>query len=153
MILPNKTYSALLSTWPVARLATLSAEGQPHNVPIVFCEHNGIIYSPIDGKRKTSAKLKRFVNLANHPQATLLLDDYTADWQNLWWVRIEGRAELMQPTTADGAAIAVRLLDKYPQYNDPALMFGQSTFLGFQATKITAWAQSNSPTTISSALV
>lgn len=152
MILPNQTYNALLSSWPVARLATLSPAVQPHCVPIVFCEHNGIIYSPIDGKRKTSSHLKRFTNLANNPKATLLLDDYTEDWQNLWWVRIDGQAELIEVAADEGASIAQRLLDKYPQYRDPALMFGASAFLGFKASKVTAWAQSNSLATIRNAI-
>jgi nitroimidazol reductase NimA-like FMN-containing flavoprotein (pyridoxamine 5'-phosphate oxidase superfamily) len=36
MQLPSATIESLLETWPVARLATLTPEGRPHQVPIVF---------------------------------------------------------------------------------------------------------------------
>ena len=112
MNLPDQTRQALLADWPVARLGTVSAGGHPHSVPIVFCEFNGALFAPIDGKQKRSGQLKRFENLAVNARATLLLDEYDADWQSLWWVRLDGIADRFEPGTAAGEAIAERLLEQ-----------------------------------------
>lgn len=152
MILPEETYNALLSRWPVARLATISADAQPHCVPIVFCEHGGIIYSPLDGKRKRNRRLKRFTNLTRNSKVTLLLDEYTLDWQNLWWVRIDGEADRFEPSEDVADVITKRLLDKYPQYRNPSLMFDVFVYLRLRPGKVTAWTQSNSVATINAAL-
>lgn len=152
MMLPEETYSALVSSWPVARLATVSADAQPHNVPVVFCGYNGVIYSPLDGKRKKHLRLKRFANLAANPKVALLLDQYTPDWQNLWWVRIDGEADCVEPAAEDAAAVTKQLLEKYPQYSSPSLMFNTVTFLRLRPAKVTAWAQSDSAATIERAV-
>ena len=152
VILPEETYLALLANWPVARLATVSADAQPHSVPIVFCTHNGVIYSPLDGKRKKSRRLKRFTNIATNPKVTLLLDDYTADWQNLWWVRIDGKADRFEPSVEEASAIAERLLAKYPQYRNPSLMFDVSVYLRLRPGKISAWTQADSVAIIDAAI-
>lgn len=150
--LPKETYSNLLSTWPIARLATVSSDEQPHCVPIVFCGHGGFVYSPLDGKRKRGTRLKRFANLADNPKATLLLDEYSSDWQTLWWVRIDGEAELNKPVVDDADAIARLLLDKYPQYRDSSLMFDSTVYLRLRPEKVTMWTQSNAVATINAAL-
>ena len=152
MNVPEDILSALFFKWPIARLATVSEHGQPHAVPVVFCEHDGLIYSPMDGKRKSSARLKRFANLAGNPNASLLLDAYDADWQSLWWVRIDGKADWIEPSAGAAKTIANRLVAKYPQYHDPALMFDTNSYLRLQPAKITAWAQSNTSTTINAAI-
>ena len=152
MTLPEETLRELYAKWPIARLATVSAHGQPHSVPIVFCEHENTIYSPIDGKRKSTAALKRFSNLATNPNATLLFDEYTSDWQSLWWVRIDGLADLFKPAAATGKQIAHRLLDKYPQYEDPLLMFDTAFYLRFKPSNTVFWSQSNSTASIAAAI-
>ena len=150
--LPEEIFAELLDRWPVARLSTVSAAGRPHVVPIVFCKYGRFIYSPLDGKRKRSAQLKRFANIATNPQATLLLDQYTPDWQSLWWVRIDGDADWFEPDTQDAEHIARRLLEKYPQYQDPTLMFDTTAYLRLRPTKISAWAQTGLPETIKAAV-
>jgi PPOX class probable F420-dependent enzyme len=150
--LPDELLQALLNRWPVGRLATVSTQGMPHSVPIVFCELGGAIYSPVDGKRKLGRNLQRFSNIAQNPKATLLLDEYAMDWQRLWWVRIDGIAERYKPDAGHGRAIADRLMDKYPQYNEPDFMFDTTVFLRLRPDKVAAWTQSNSLATIGLAL-
>ena len=150
--LPEEIFTGLLSKWPVARLSTVSAAGRPHTVPIVFCERGRVIYAPLDGKRKRSARLQRFANLATNPKATILLDEYTPDWQHLWWVRIDGDADWFEPDTREAESIARCLLEKYPQYQAPAMMFDTTAYLRLRPTRVSAWAQSDSSETIGAAV-
>ena len=48
-----------VATAPVARLATLDADGRPHVVPIVFALVGDTIYSAVDAKPKRSRTLLR----------------------------------------------------------------------------------------------
>ena len=138
--------------WPIARLATLSAHGTPHVVPVVFCAHDGCIYSPIDGKRKTTTKLRRLANINANPAVSLLIDSYTDDWEQLWWLRIDGNADYYAPAPAAANAIADRLLGKYPQYCDPDLRFDPTTYLRVQPASVAGWAQTDSVATIERSL-
>ena len=152
MTLPQATLHKLYERWPVARLATITQQGSPHTVPIVFCAHADALYAPIDGKRKRGSTLQRFRNLTANPQASLLLDEYTNDWLALWWVRIDAQADLYQPDDVTGGAIAARLLDKYPQYRDPQLMFDTGSYMRLQPTRVSWWTQSNSAAAIEAGL-
>ena len=79
----------LFATWPVGRLATLNSDGSPHQIPIVFTWHDGCFWSPIDGKPKRSVQPARVDNVIANPTASLLIDNYDADWTRLWWIRAE----------------------------------------------------------------
>jgi len=50
-----------------ARLATVSEEGRPHVVPIVFALDGETLYFAVDSKPKTTANLKRLKNIAFNP--------------------------------------------------------------------------------------
>jgi PPOX class probable F420-dependent enzyme len=150
--LPKDILTRLLDTWPVATLSTITAQQYPHLVPIVFCEFQGSIYSPIDGKRKSGRQLQRLKNLNASPGATLLLDHYSSDWENLWWVRIDGKAGEFSPSDRVGREIVDRLLRKYPQYSDPSLMFDPSSYLRLAPSKVSAWSQSGSVTSIEASI-
>lgn len=144
MTLPDEVLRDLYRWWPVARLATLTATGRPHIVPIVFCAHEDALYSPIDGKRKRSAPLKRLHNIEANPDAALLFDAYAHDWSALWWVRMEVDADLFHPSHQLAEHIAAQLLEKYPQYRDTALSFDLEQYVRLRPTKIRWWAQSGS---------
>jgi len=152
MNLDETTLRALLERWPVARLGTASRSGQPHLVPIVFVAHDGVVYSPLDGKRKRPGRLQRFRNLAGNPSATLLLDAYDADWQQLWWVRMDGEARWCEPDDALSRIVADRLLDKYPQYRSSELTFNREGYLSFRTSRVSFWSQSGSAAPLRQAL-
>lgn len=100
---------------PVARLATVTPDGIPHLVPVVFAVGHDAIYTAVDAKPKTTQRLRRLTNIENNPQVSLLVDHYADDWTQLWWVRVDGAATIHR----DGAVmhIAYRLLRaKYAQY-------------------------------------
>ena len=96
---------------PVARLAT--SDGQrPHAVPVVFCELDGDLVIPIDGKPKAGGRLKRVANIQRNPRVTVLIDRYSDDWSELRWIRIDGHGEIV----ATDGRIRAALAAKYPQY-------------------------------------
>ena len=101
---------------PVARLAT-TTERYPHIVPVVFCEADGAIYIPIDGKPKSGRRLQRLHNIERDPAASLLVDVYADDWRQLRWLRLDGEARTVEMPTS----VATAFRAKYPQYGDTAL--------------------------------
>jgi PPOX class probable F420-dependent enzyme len=99
----------------VARLATLDPDGRPHLVPIVFALAGDTLYSAVDAKPKRSRRLRRIENARERPDVTVLVDEYDDDWTRLWWVRLRGRARVLDD--GDEASHAVDLLTaKYEQY-------------------------------------
>ena len=96
----------------VARLATLGAEGAPRVVPVCFVVERELIHTAIDAKPKSTRRLARLAAIRRDPRVSLLVDEWSEDWSQLWWVRADGRARV-----ADlDAVVAERLAAKYPQY-------------------------------------
>jgi PPOX class probable F420-dependent enzyme len=97
------------------RLATVSASGQPHLVPVTFAVDQDIIYTAIDAKPKSTRLLRRLSNIRANPEVCLLADHYADDWSQLWWARADGTAAVV----SDPAEMAVPvglLTARYPQY-------------------------------------
>ncbi|MCX6464783.1 MAG: TIGR03668 family PPOX class F420-dependent oxidoreductase [Pseudonocardiales bacterium] len=96
----------------VARLATVSAEGVPHLVPVTFAVLGERVVFAVDDKPKSTTRLRRLDNIAARPRVCLLADVYDDDWTRLWWVRADGTATV-RATDADAVdALAAR----YPAY-------------------------------------
>jgi PPOX class probable F420-dependent enzyme len=104
-----------LTTARVARLATTDPDGRPHLVPIVFALDGDTLYSAVDRKRKRSSKLRRIENSRARPDVTILVDHYDEDWSGLWWIRLRGRARVLDDGDERERALAL-LAEKYPQY-------------------------------------
>jgi PPOX class probable F420-dependent enzyme len=100
---------------PVARLATVGAEGRPHLVPCCFAVAGDVAYSVVDHKPKRTPALRRLDNIRAHPSVCLLVDHYEDDWSRLWWVRFDGTARVLTDGPEHASAIAL-LCAKYPQY-------------------------------------
>ncbi|MBO0730385.1 MAG: TIGR03668 family PPOX class F420-dependent oxidoreductase [Acidimicrobiaceae bacterium] len=116
----------------VGRLATVTPDCRPHVVPCCFAVCGDTVYTAIDAKKKSTLALRRLENIRAHPVASLLVDHYTDEWWALWWVRIDGRARVVDTTPeADDARNSLRA--KYAQYE-------QVTMPGpVIALDITAW--------------
>ena len=104
-----------LSEARVARLATFGS-GRPHLVPVVFARRDGALWVPVDGKPKRHTRLKRLANIRANPRVSLLIDHYEEDWGALWWVRVDGRASIIEADAAAFDAARAALRRKYPQY-------------------------------------
>jgi PPOX class probable F420-dependent enzyme len=99
----------------VARLATIDPDGRPHLVPIVFALDGETLYSAVDRKPKRSRTLQRIENARVRPDVTVLVDRYDEDWSELWWVRLRGRARVLDEGPERERALEL-LCAKYPQY-------------------------------------
>jgi PPOX class probable F420-dependent enzyme len=100
----------------VARLATTDPDGRPHLVPIVFALDGDTLYSAVDRKPKRSQNLRRIANARARPDVTILVDHYEEDWDRLWWIRLRGRARVLDGGEEHDRALAL-LREKYPQYH------------------------------------
>ncbi|MGH3533003.1 MAG: TIGR03668 family PPOX class F420-dependent oxidoreductase [Mycobacterium sp.] len=105
---------------PVARLGTVAPGGMPHLVPVVFALRDEVVYTAVDAKPKTSQRLRRLANIEHNPQVTLLVDHYTDDWTQLWWVRIDGIAAIHRGGDAMQTGRDL-LRAKYSQYQSVPL--------------------------------
>jgi PPOX class probable F420-dependent enzyme len=103
-----------------ARLASADLHGQPHLVPIVFAVIGETIYTAVDGKPKSSRLLRRLDNIAANPRVSLLVDQYSDDWAQLWWARADGRARVLDSSDPAVPSALAHLTARYPQYRvDP----------------------------------
>ena len=144
--------SDLLAKWPVARLATVNENNQPHLVPIVFVAHEGVLWSPIDGKRKQMVELQRMQNVKGNSNFSLILDQYDSDWKKLWWVRLDGQSKIHTVVDQTSAQVIAALREKYPQYEKISLFKNQLLLLKLMWTRATCWAQDDLTTVIGRAL-
>lgn len=123
----------------VARLATVSADGVPHLVPIVFAlepDADEVLFA-VDGKPKRHRDLKRLRNIDDHPAVSLLADRYDDDWSRLWWVRADGEATVRSDAATLERARAL-LAGRYPQHRDdppagPAVVVAVRRWSGWTA--------------------
>ena len=99
----------------MAHLATVRANGAPHIVPITFAIIGDQIAHMVDHKPKRTDHLQRLANVAAHPGVSVLTDNYDDDWSRLWWVRVDGPAQVVE-TGPDWEAARAALTAKYEQY-------------------------------------
>jgi PPOX class probable F420-dependent enzyme len=118
--MPDFDPEARFAQAPVARLATAGDDGRPHLVPVVFALHNGVVYTAVDAKPKTTQRLRRLINIERNPQVSLLVDFYDEDWTQLWWVRADGIATI-HPGGGTLHAGRDLLRAKYAQYQSVSL--------------------------------
>lgn len=115
-----KPYRERFAAARVAVLASTTAEGRPHLVPVTFALDGGTIWTATDGKAKRGTPLRRHANVAVHPEVSLLVSHWDEDWSALWWVRVDGNATVTgDPATVARAVAALR--DKYSQYEQVAV--------------------------------
>jgi PPOX class probable F420-dependent enzyme len=98
-----------------ARLATVSVDGRPHIVPIVFALDGDTLYFAVDAKPKRTPNLQRLKNIAANPAVSVLADHYEDDWTKLWWVRADGTARVVTDDSEATRAIDL-LASRYDQY-------------------------------------
>jgi PPOX class probable F420-dependent enzyme len=108
---PAATAEERLAAARVGRLATVTAHGRPHVVPVCFALHDGRIYTAVDAKPKATRALARLEHVRATGRAALLVDHYEEDWTRLWWVRVDGTAAVLDSEPAlDALAV------KYEHY-------------------------------------
>jgi PPOX class probable F420-dependent enzyme len=134
-------HDARLDAARVARLATTDPDGRPHLVPIAFALDGETLYSAVDRKPKRSRRLRRIENARARPDVTILVDHYEEDWSKLWWIRLRGRARVLDE--GDERERALELLRaKYPQYRaEPP----DGPVLAVEVTEVREWSGGQAP--------
>jgi PPOX class probable F420-dependent enzyme len=124
-----------------ATLATIGDDGRPRLVPICFVVVDDVLWSPLDEKPKAVRDVRdlaRVRDIMARPDVSLLIDRWSEDWSELAWMRIGGRARLVEPEAVPPAVIAA-LRAKHPQYQDhdlehrPALRIEVANTAGWSA--------------------
>ncbi len=138
MRLPVPEARARFAGARVARLATVSAAGVPHLVPVTFAVIGERIVFVIDDKPKSTKRLRRLDNIAARPSACLLADVYDDDWSRLWWARADGTATLLATDVEAIDALAAR----YPAYVDRR---PHGPVVSIEVTSWTGWAATGTP--------
>ncbi len=145
MELTDDAIEAILERWPVAALSTSGDRG-PHAVPIVFARAGGALWSPIDGKPKRGGELARIRHIRRDPRVSLLFSHYEEDWALLWWLRVDGRAEIRRAPPEGGgveqASALAALRRKYPQYARVPLLGPDELLLRIAVTGQRSWGAS-----------
>lgn len=119
-----------------AYLATTGLDLAPHIVPITFAVLGDQVVTGIDQKPKTTAALRRLRNIAENPRVAILCDHYSDDWDRLWWVRVDGMADVVHDGPAWHEGIAA-LAARYPQYSEAP---PQGPLIRIATTRWTGWA-------------
>ncbi|MFA1539024.1 TIGR03668 family PPOX class F420-dependent oxidoreductase [Actinomadura monticuli] len=128
----------LLAEVPVLRLATVGEDGRPHLVPVTFAVHRGSVYTAVDHKPKSTRGLRRLADVRANPRVALLADHYEDDWSRLWWVRVDGRAAVVDDPARMAGPIGL-LAARYAQYREhppegPVIAIAIDSWTGWTAS-------------------
>ena len=105
-------------------------------MPIVFAIDGDHLYTAVDHKPKSTTRLARLENIAANPQVSVLAQHYNDNWEQLWWVRADGKAAVLE--SADHRQKAVDLLmAKYAQYRSQA---PSGNVIAVRINRLTGWA-------------
>jgi PPOX class probable F420-dependent enzyme len=111
----NATMRRRLADARAGHLATVTPDRRPHVVPCCFTIAGDVVHSAVDAKPKSTLALQRLANVRANPATALLVDHYDDDWTQLWWIRVDGKARILDDGDEHADAIA-RLTEKYTQY-------------------------------------
>jgi PPOX class probable F420-dependent enzyme len=123
----------------VGRLGLLDLEGAPRVLPVTFAMAKGRIWSAIDQKPKRAEEPARLRFLRRDPRAALTVDRYSDDWDELAWVQVLGRVEIVQ--VGVGAAGMEALRAKYEPYREEA---PPGPLLALQPERYLSWRAADS---------
>ena len=137
---------AFVAAARTATLATIRPDGRPRLVPI--CHAFGpddpfgraVLDSPLDEKPKAVAdplSLARVRDILARPQATLLLERWSEDWDRLGWVRLEAEVAVLGVGDPGHLEAVSALRARYPQYRTQRLE--DRPILRFTIERVTTW--------------
>jgi PPOX class probable F420-dependent enzyme len=119
-------------------LATADASGNPHVVPVCFAIDNAALYVTIDEKPKRASprSLKRLRNMLDNPSVAFVADRYDEDWQQLGWVMLRGRADILADGPEHDRAQAL-LRERYAQYR--TMQLAELPVIALRIERVTSW--------------
>ena len=129
-----------------AVLATISPDGRPRLVPICFSLDpvRPVLYTPLDDKPKRAndpLTLARVRDILADPRVTVLLDRWDEDWTQLAWLRADGAAAIVDPSSSgpEQAAAVAALRERYPQYEHHRL--DERPVIRITLERVTDWGR------------
>lgn len=107
---------------PFAVLATHGPDRRLDLVPCCFAVVDRgsriEVVTAVDHKPKRHRRLARLANVARDPNVSLLADGRDPDdWSRLWWIRVQGVAEVIEVGPGHEEAVEA-LATKYAQYRE-----------------------------------
>jgi nitroimidazol reductase NimA-like FMN-containing flavoprotein (pyridoxamine 5'-phosphate oxidase superfamily) len=96
----------------VARVATVSSDGVPHNVPVCpLFEKNKIYFA-------TERSARKVRNIEANPNVTVVFDDYTEVWEYVRGLMFQGKARIVNQK--EFRELRKKIYAKYSQYERSA---------------------------------
>ena len=145
--MPTFTHAqiAFIDAQRAGRLATASADGPPHVVPVCYARDGASFYVALDAKPKRVAptQLRRVRNILENPLVALVIDRYSDDWSELAYLLIRGAAALLPAGDAEHAHAIGLLRVRYPQYR--AMPIEQQPAIVIRAASVVAWGAVEPP--------
>lgn len=89
---------------------------RPRVLPVTFAVSGEALVTSVDAKPKRGGEPARLRFLRRRPEAAMTVDHYADDWNELAWVQVLGRMQLLE--TGEDPTGMEALLAKYPQYRD-----------------------------------
>src|SRR5262245_25700614 len=104
--------TAFLKAQGVARLATVSSDGTPHNVPVCPLVDGGKLYFA------SETNARKMKNLRANPRATIVFDVYRDSWKGLRGLMVACSARIVDGV--EFKKIRRKLYKRYPKYETAA---------------------------------
>jgi len=124
---------AFIRSQRVARVATVSRNGMPHNVPVCPVALSGRIYFA------SNAAAHKVRNLRANPRAALAFDHYTEEWKHLAGALVVGTCTIIEHG-ATFRKVRGALYRKYKQYGRIApIESGESVIIALTPTSSDSW--------------
>ena len=129
----KKALADLIHRERICRVATASATGMPHLVPVCQVVADGKIYFASGGDGR------KVLNLRANPRIAVTVDLYSDAWAHLKGVMVQGEATLIDKGPRF-RKIRALLYAKYPQYPDEAALDeSDSVIIEVTPTRVFAW--------------
>jgi PPOX class probable F420-dependent enzyme len=115
-------------------LVTLNESRGADPVPVVFAVDHRRIVLPVDSvKAKRHDRLARLDNIRRDPRCAMLVEHYSEDWSQLWWVRVHATATEAALSESTVSLLAAR----YEQYSSPGALTGA---IVLTPTSVSGWS-------------
>jgi PPOX class probable F420-dependent enzyme len=123
----------------IGHLATTSATGGPHVMPVCYACDGARFYIAIDEKPKQPGRtLQRVRNIEATGRAALIIDRYDdTDWSRLAWLHVRGPASMLEPIDPDHPRIIALLRERYAQYR--AMALEDAPVIALTAERVSSW--------------
>lgn len=125
-----------------AHLATASADGAPHVIPVCFAllDDATVVFAVDDKPKARGRKLKRLANLEANPRFALVVDRWDEDWGRLGYVLLSGRGALVEDPARRASAVRA-LRARYPQYVEMDLDPERHPVVALDVERVHVWGR------------